>query len=154
MKPARPKDENPWASLYRRARAMGLDLRTTPLPQAIDLLLDRLANEADRARKKPLASLASLLIQMEAAQLRASPARTPEENPTLSQMLSLEQARRYCAALLARQKSHKPSFQHLRGGFGEGPASPLRRITTARELAGSSRSIGGNFRGISLQSLQ
>jgi len=43
---------------------VGLDLRVTPLPQAIDVLLDRLANEADRARKKTLVSLASLLIQM------------------------------------------------------------------------------------------
>ena len=128
MKPPRREDENPWASLYRRAGAVGLDLRVTPLPQAIDVLLDRLANEADRARKKPLASLASLLIQMEAAQLRASPARTPEENPTLSQMLSLEQARRCRAALLARQKSHKPSFHQRHPTIAEPPEPPEVRV--------------------------
>jgi len=127
MKPARREDENPWASLYRRARGVGLDLRTTPLPQAIDVLLDRLANETDRARKKTLVSLASLLIQMEAAQLRASPARTSEENPTLCQMLSLEQAHRHGTALLARQKSERP-FHQARPTIAEPPESPEVRV--------------------------
>jgi len=83
MKPPRREDENPWASLYRRARAVGLDLRTTSLPQAIDLLLAELASEVDHRRRKAL--------------------------------VSLEQARRHGSALLARQKSHKPSF-HRRFG--------------------------------------
>jgi hypothetical protein len=104
---------------------VGLDLRATPLPQAIDVLLDRLANEADRTRKKTQVSLASLLIQMEAAQLRTSPARTPEENP--SQMLSLEQARRRSAALLARQKSQRP-FHQARPTIAEPPEPPEVRI--------------------------
>jgi hypothetical protein len=128
MKPPRPEDENSWAWLYRRARAVGLDLRTTSLPQAIELLLGQLANEADHRRRKTLVSLASLLIQMEAAQLRASPARTPEENPTLSQMLSLEQARRYRAALLARQKSHKPSFHQRHPTIAEPPEPAEVRV--------------------------
>ena len=127
MKPPRREDENPWASLYRRAGAVGLDLRVTPLPQAIDVLLDRLANEADRARKKTLVSLASLLIQMEAAQLRASPPLTPEEDPALSQMLSLEQARRRSAALLARQKSERP-FHQARPTILEPPEPPEVQI--------------------------
>jgi hypothetical protein len=67
MKPACREDDNPWASLGQRTRAEGLDLDTTSLPQAIDWLLDRLANEADCACQKTLASLASLLIQIEAA---------------------------------------------------------------------------------------
>ncbi len=128
MKPPRREDENPWVSLYRRGRAVGLDLRTTPLPQAIDVLLDQLPNEVDRQRRKALVSLASLLIQMEAAQLRASPAGTPEENPTLSQMLSLEQARRHGSALLARQKSHKPSFHQRRPTIAEPPEPAEVRI--------------------------
>jgi hypothetical protein len=57
MKPPRREDENPWASLYRRARAVGLDLRTTSLPQAIDLLLAELASEVDHRRRKALVSL-------------------------------------------------------------------------------------------------
>ena len=106
---------------------VGLDLRTTPLPQAIDLLLGQLANEADHRRRKTLVSLASLLIQMEAAQLRASPARTPEENPTLSQMLSLEQARRHGTALLVRQKSERP-FHQARPTIAEPPELPELRV--------------------------
>jgi hypothetical protein len=108
MKPARREDDHPWASLGQRTRAEGLDLDTTSLPRAVDWLLDRLANEADRARQKTLAALASLLIQMEAAQLRASPARTPEENPALSQILALEQARRYAALLESPRVFHQP----------------------------------------------
>ena len=65
---------------------------------------------------------------MEAAQLRASPAQTPEENPTLSQMLSLEQARRCRAALLARQKSHKPSFHQRHPTIAEPPEPPEVRV--------------------------
>jgi chromatin segregation and condensation protein Rec8/ScpA/Scc1 (kleisin family) len=64
---------------------------------------------------------------MEAAQLRASPAGTPEENPTLSQMVSLEQARRHSTALLARQKSERP-FHQARPTIAELPEPAEVRV--------------------------
>jgi hypothetical protein len=84
-------ENDPWLAFDRRIRGLlGVDFQSRPLSDVVELALDRVETEPDAGNQKKLIALASLLIRLEAADLRPGAAEPScNEPPSFASNFSL-----------------------------------------------------------------
>jgi hypothetical protein len=115
-------EKDPWLALQRRIRGLlGVDFHARALSAILDLAFDRLETEPDAGNQQKVIALASLLIQLEAAELRPDAAKP---GAALPQLIERERTRRRAEALAAAEALRGPRIIVAKPTLAEPPPIP------------------------------
>ena len=115
-------EKDPWLALQRRIRGLlGVDFHARALSAILDLAFDRLETEPDAGNQQKVIALASLLIQLEAAELRPDAAKP---GAALPQLIERERTRRRAEVLAAAEALRGPRIIVAKPTLAEPPPIP------------------------------
>jgi hypothetical protein len=115
-------EKDPWLAFDRRMRGLlGVDFHARPLSDVVELALDRVETEPDAGNQQKVIALASLLIQLEAAELRPDAAKP---GAALPQLIERERTWRRAEALAAAEALRGPRIIVAKPTLAEAPPNP------------------------------